>query len=113
MRDSVYLAVLLGIRGLHTLPRQLPPLAHRHERSAEPQRKNRAEQEPARVEADDDIDAALAREHALREMGVEMGEEGLDRRRLLEEREDVEEGDALLVVYHTWSDKRIQLSLVI
>ena len=35
-----------------------------------------------------------------------MGEEGLDRRRLLEEGENVEEGDALLVVYHTWSDKR-------
>ena len=110
MRDSSYLTVLLGIRSLHTLPGQLPPLAHRHERSAEPQRKNRAEQETARVEANDDIDAALAREHALREMGVEMGEEGLDRRWLLEEREDVEEGDALLVVDYTWSDKEYKCS---
>ena len=98
MFDSSYLAVLLSVRSLHALPGQLSPLAHRHERSAEPQRKNRAKQEAARVEADDDIDATLAREHALREVGVEMGEEGLDRRRLLEEREDVEEGDALLVV---------------
>lgn len=90
-------AIFLLVAGSNTLAGQLALLADRDKRSTEPHGDNGSEEEAARIEADHDIDFLRGRRgDCLRgEMIDEVGDQCLERDRVTEDREDIQEDDAL------------------
>ena len=79
-------------------PRQLACLADRHEAGAQAIRHRRGEDEAARLDADDAVDARV------REAGDEVVDRPTERRRVAEQRRDVAEDDAWLGIVDDVSD---------
>lgn len=90
-------AILLLIRRSDTLAGKLPHLADRDKRSAEAHRNDRAQEEPARIEAYDDINLLRGRLGDDLRCNVvhEVRNQCLKCDRIAEDGEDVKENNAL------------------
>lgn len=85
------LAILLLERLGLTRTRQLASLAHRDEASAQSQRKTRSKQEPAGIQADNDVGLLMVR---LENVQLKRSDEGFVEGRVGEERQDIFEDNA-------------------
>jgi hypothetical protein len=89
---------------LHAHTRQLPPLPHRHKRRSQSERDDRADEEPARVKPDYDVDLLGRCEGVRGEVVHEVGDEGLECEGVAEDGEPVYEVYALQWVRASFSN---------
>lgn len=96
-RDDTHHTVLLLILSLNALSRELAPLPHRHERRPKPQSNDRAKQKSTRIKTDDDINLFAGRvgDGVRGEVVDEVCDQCFESYRVSQEREEVEENDAL------------------